>query len=597
MKFMTDTNKVETQIIGQNKPKLGIIGLGYGSRIKKELSQNYELVWHIGSKTKFENLLSVDYVYIASPLEFHFEHAVHFLALGVFVFVEKPASFTVEATRYLIEFAARNNTCIYFSDVYRFRADLTINNVNDVKWSKTSSSTDFVLARLGYHYLYLIVLKYGVDVKIRDVLCTYDCVSFCIENDVTRVEFYFEQAALSSAHEHDGKKIPSGVNGPIARMTHCARLTPDEIMKNNEVTIAAMKLYESIRANMPTVTVVGAGIFGCQTAITLAKQGYKVKIIERNEDILSCASDINQYRVHRGYHYPRSDDTVKQCTDSLQSFYKNFWPAIITNHTSYYSISKHDSKVTASEYLNFLERNKLPYKVVKPHKNCALTVEVEEYLYNPSVIRDLLLKRIQTLGVEVSFGVQFESDMNIESDMIVIAVYSASGAFNNQIYQHELCEKPIVKLPTKYRDVSHVIMDGPFTCIDPYGNEGYHVIGNVVHAIHQTQFEKFPIIPEQFSSLLNMGPIEAPKISKFDQFKETYSEYFDDVEDIIHVSSMFTFRTVLPKKEADDARPTNITTLRDGSIQVFSGKIVTCCTAATQVLELCNSKLNAPKLT
>ena len=44
----------------------------------------------------------------------------------------------------------------------------------------------------------------------------------------------------------------------------------------------------------------------------------------------------------------------------------------------------------------------------------------------------------------------------------------------------------MVKLPEQFKNKSVVVLDGPFTCIDPYGNTDYHVMGNVVHAIHDT---------------------------------------------------------------------------------------------------------------
>ena len=48
--------------------------------------------------------------------------------------------------------------------------------------------------------------------------------------------------------------------------------------------------------------------------------GKEVELFEKNSDILKAASGSNQYRVHRGYHYPRSKDTVIGIINSEQSF-------------------------------------------------------------------------------------------------------------------------------------------------------------------------------------------------------------------------------------------------------------------------------------
>ena len=49
-----------------------------------------------------------------------------------------------------------------------------------------------------------------------------------------------------------------------------------------------------------------------------------VELFEKNNDILKAASGSNQYRVHRGYHYPRSKETVLEIMKSENSFKEIF---------------------------------------------------------------------------------------------------------------------------------------------------------------------------------------------------------------------------------------------------------------------------------
>jgi glycine/D-amino acid oxidase-like deaminating enzyme len=53
------------------------------------------------------------------------------------------------------------------------------------------------------------------------------------------------------------------------------------------------------------IAVAGAGIYGATAAIRLAEQGHQVQMFDPL-GLLRAASAINQYRVHAGYHYPRS---------------------------------------------------------------------------------------------------------------------------------------------------------------------------------------------------------------------------------------------------------------------------------------------------
>jgi len=156
---------------------------------------------------------------------------------------------------------------------------------------------------------------------------------------------------------------------------------------------------------------------------------------------------------------------------------------------------------------------------------------------------------------------------------------------NKKEYQFEVCEKPVVKLPNKYKNKSIVIMDGPFMCIDPLGDTGLHVMGNVVHAIHSTNVGKFPKYNSKFDNLLNKGIIKNPSITNIDKFIESAKRFFIDIDKSEHIGSMFTFRTVLPNRDNDDARPTLVEKVTDNLFNVFSGKIGNCVNASKKIVK------------
>ena len=65
------------------------------------------------------------------------------------------------------------------------------------------------------------------------------------------------------------------------------------------------------------VAIIGGGIFGCTCAIRLANNNISTTIFEEKNDILQSASRVNQYRLHQGYHYPRSGSTVNQLLNRI----------------------------------------------------------------------------------------------------------------------------------------------------------------------------------------------------------------------------------------------------------------------------------------
>ena len=343
------------------------------------------------------------------------------------------------------------------------------------------------------------------------------------------------------------------------------------------------------------IAVVGGGIFGITTAFTLGKH-HNVELFEKNNDILQAASGSNQFRVHRGYHYPRSKDTVLGIINSENSFKETFSDSIIKNFDHYYCIAKENSLTTAQEFKDFCNEFKLEFEESDlPFMNkdsISLSVKVKESVYDPEKLRNICRKKLEETNVNVHLNSEFTDELFEKYDKIVLCTYSQ---INNLIkkfpqlqheYQFELCEKPVVELPKSFQNKSVVIMDGPFMCIDPLSNTQYHLLCNVVHEIHQSNVGKYPIIDEKFVNMLNRGIIKNPKHTNFQQFLDSTVNFIPEIKEAKHIGSMFTVRAVPPRVEETDARPTLVEMINNKIISIFSGKITTCVEAAYQAQKL-----------
>lgn len=351
------------------------------------------------------------------------------------------------------------------------------------------------------------------------------------------------------------------------------------------------------------IAVVGGGIFGVSIAWMLAKSKHSVDLYEKENDILEAASGINQYRIHRGYHYPRSKETALLSIEGIKSFRREYAKALLGNNVShYYSIAKENSFVTAEQCMKFWNECNLKYEeaeldIVSKEK-IALTVRVEEDIFDPVALKKICWDRLKKHKVNVLLGTEANENNLKGYGLVVIATYSLNNSLLSQYkaaqkdYQFELCEKPVLKLPEKFNNKSIVVIDGPFTCIAPFGTTGFFVMGHVVHAIHKTNIGKLPLVPEQFKALLNKGIVRNPKITNIKKFIEAAAEFIPDVKNAEHIGSMFTIRAVPPYREYDDARPTFVDRISEDTIVVFSGKIGTCVDAAEQVLSIANSMAN-----
>jgi hypothetical protein len=581
----------------------GLIGTGhFGLILGKSLEKLGDLIWELNSNSDFTFFELPDWVFIATPNVLHYEQAQYFLNKGVNVFVEKPSVLNSQALKDLIYLSKKNNCLLYISDVFLFDKRLKNNLISESPnlffWQKKiDNQKTSLFDRLTYHHLYLIYEKIN-QINPKLVINKIDFknsseidLDLNIGNDDYTLSYRLNHTDLKN-HIIFGNTLNDINNDSVFLMLKSVIQKTVDFDKNQARSKWVLKCIEILKKNSyRNIAVVGGGIFGCTAAIELSKRGHQVTLYEQHNDIMSESSSINQYRIHRGYHYPRSFDTAIKCKQTSIDFVKAFRQAILTKKSDtehYYAISKKNSLTSPTKYIEFLNSLGLDYEIVPNIPNTSLTIKVQEDLFNPNLLKDIVKKRLKGSNVEVKLGIKATHKELNNLDASVIATYSSLNYWNPkpESFQYELCEKPIFRLPEIYQNKSIVIMDGPFMCIDPYGDSDNHVLGNVVHAIHSTNIGKFPVIPSGFEELLNNGIIKNPPITNVTDFIESALPFFPDIEKAIHIGSMYTFRTVKPNFEHSDARPTLVELLQPNMASVFSGKICTCLSSAKELANL-----------
>ncbi|MDO8514710.1 MAG: FAD-dependent oxidoreductase [bacterium] len=347
---------------------------------------------------------------------------------------------------------------------------------------------------------------------------------------------------------------------------------------------------------MKRVAIVGGGIFGATAALYAARAGHEVHLFEKEGDLLQAASGINQYRLHRGYHYPRSSDTAQSAKHADNSFRAEYGEAVIQNGRHIYAIAKEGSLVGPDAFLAFCREQGLSVREIAPApllapETVALVVEGQESWMDPEALRRIVREKLKNAGVTLHLNTIAKPETFKPFDKVILATYAHLNELIppeigiTQEYQYEVCEKPVVRL-SGLENTGIVVLDGPFMCVDPWGKSSFHVLGNVVHAIHATNIGATPIIPETLAPSLDRGLIKKPPITKFKDFIDSGARYIPLLANAEHIGSLFTIRTVLPRLEKTDARPTIVTELSERFIRIFSGKIGNCVEAAKEVVDL-----------
>jgi hypothetical protein len=296
--------------------------------------------------------------------------------------------------------------------------------------------------------------------------------------------------------------------------------------------------------------------------------------------------------LHRGYHYPRSPETATAARRGVEFFVEEYPDAVRRDYRHYMAVSQRDSLVSTRQYLDFCDRLDLSYREEYPsvlrRKSVDISLRVQEYAVDIDVLREMCWRRLTKTGVQVRLRSPRRLAELAGYDWVVLATYARLNDAQSEIpgaavdYQYEVCEKPVVRLPSAYLGHSVVIMDGPFMCVDPYRPDGTFMLGNVVHAIHATTVGRFPSIPAALIPYLNRGVCWPPQ-TKLPAFLADASEFFHDIEAAEHLGSMLTVRTVLPNLDYSDARPTIVRRLDERVLAIFSGKLATCVETVREV--------------
>lgn len=342
------------------------------------------------------------------------------------------------------------------------------------------------------------------------------------------------------------------------------------------------------------IAVVGGGLFGVTTALAADNAGLDVDLYEQAEDILTAASRTNQLRLHRGYHYPRSSRTAHECFESADAFAERFPDAVIEGTDQYYCIADDErTKTTGDEFLAFCDEHGLDYERAHPDvvdpEEVDVSILAREHRIDSHALKAQCWEELRASSVDLHLGERVSDLDDLGHDHVVVATYAGLNDLVGERdplrdrYKFQLCEKPLVELPAAFDDTSVVVMDGPFMCFDPYGRTEQFLLGNVVHAVHETTVGTTPDFDHKYDTVLDQGLVRDPELSKFDRFVESGRRFIPDLVDAEHVGSFYTVRTVLAGVEDTDERPTIVE--RDGRVfKLLSGKLASSVPAASEIL-------------
>lgn len=354
-------------------------------------------------------------------------------------------------------------------------------------------------------------------------------------------------------------------------------------------------------SNKYDCVIIGGGMFGLYSASYMAAKGAHVAVLEKESTVFSRASKVNQSRVHRGYHYPRSLETGRKVAAYYERFCKDFDFALLKDFKQFYAIAKEDSFTTPEEYIEYCHNINIPIREVKSvnyfnEDNVVATFEVEEACFDFSKIKNHYLEQIQRIGnVDIYYGTyitsakrggdEYRLQTNIDSvDLIAPIVINATYNCVNEVnkifgysdykIKYELCELVRCNAVNDFSNTGLTVVDGPFLSLMPFGDGRTFTLSSVNHTPIKTNYDK-PQLSEcedlrRSRNGLNGRTNREKIISMTDK-------YFSKKVQLKYGESMFEIKPILVASERDDSRPTIITSHSQSPtyISVLAGKINT----------------------
>jgi hypothetical protein len=335
------------------------------------------------------------------------------------------------------------------------------------------------------------------------------------------------------------------------------------------------------------IAVAGAGIYGATVAIRLAERGHHVTLFDPL-GVMLAASAINQYRVHSGYHYPRSPETITETLQARQEFVAAFAPAIVRNSRHYYAVPREGSRTRPEEYEQIMSSHGLRLRACQPEwmnfEYIERCYEVDENIYDPDLLRSLIESRLAALHIKFEQR-QFLREVRGDYDFVIWATYGMGPSQETfKIAKYQVAEKILIELPSQLQGVALVVVDGPFTAFDPYGTSHLSLFGSAKHTNHWSTTEPNVPIPAPYSDLLNRTEFVPVANTRFEVMRDDCSLSVPAAKHAKYLGSRFTIRVVEDNPD-QDRRILYVRDGRPGEIHIFSGKVVSAVKAARLVCD------------
>lgn len=228
--------------------KTGLHGYGYWGKIIHNKLSNC-----IINPTTFD----LDWVFVATPPQYHYEYVKKYLTNRVNVFCEKPLTDTYDKAVELIELA--NDKCVnlYVDNIFLLRNEIKSNTYipkNNItfKWFKNGPTKDSIINDLLYHDIYLLIHFAGIgeisNLNIHENNLLYFKASFNYNNLVIDIDYnrmYSKEKHKSISLDNNVIDLSIPQNDPLQESINACFTNKINYLDNHETSLNTLKLLKN----------------------------------------------------------------------------------------------------------------------------------------------------------------------------------------------------------------------------------------------------------------------------------------------------------------------------------------------------------------
>jgi hypothetical protein len=232
------------------KKSVGVIGRGkWGQKVIKSLKTCSNIKFIVGRDINYKKCsIDVDWVFILTPNNTHYEICKFFLKKNINVFCEKPLTVNLKQAQYLYDLAKQKKVMLYVDDIeiYKYKK-ITLLKKNYIKREKKDNGNlSSLIYRLFYHDAYLIynkINKYNINIKIL----ASENLKFILYFDNRFISFFYSINATKRKHMINDVNFLNFKDNPLKKMIVHVLYKLKNNTKNKNRSLFAIKICNLLK--------------------------------------------------------------------------------------------------------------------------------------------------------------------------------------------------------------------------------------------------------------------------------------------------------------------------------------------------------------